>query len=124
MLDTPRLLKEVGVGLYESRIRAMIRAYEEFSGKCFDEKVFLDYIRDKEESQQAGMKDHTVNIGILGQEPTTASARSWKKEMRNVAFDLTCTGLGRKIFCDESEVLKSYARACFPSSLYADGTGI
>ena len=33
MLDTPRLLKEVGVGLYESRIRAMIRAYEEFSGK-------------------------------------------------------------------------------------------
>src|SRR5699024_5409006 len=63
MLDTPRLLKEVGVGLYESRIRAMIRAYEEFSGKCFDEKVFLDYIRHKEESQQAGMKDHTVNIG-------------------------------------------------------------
>ena len=27
-----------------------------------------------------------------------------------MAFDLTCTGLGRKIFCDESEVLKSYAR--------------
>ena len=42
-----------------------------------------------------------------------------------MAFDLTCTGLGRKIFCDESEVLKSYARGLlsqFP--LYADGTGI
>ena len=33
MLDTPRLVKEVGVDLYEQRIRAMIRAYEEFSGK-------------------------------------------------------------------------------------------
>ena len=28
MLDTPRLLKEVGVGLYESSIRSIIRAYE------------------------------------------------------------------------------------------------
>ena len=65
------------------RIRAMIRAYEEFSGKCFDEKVFLDYIRDKEESQQAGMKDHTVNIGILGARANDSIQRDpGRKEMR------------------------------------------
>ena len=47
MLDTPRLVKEVGIDLYEQRIRAMIRAYEEFSGKSFDEKVFLEYLKGK-----------------------------------------------------------------------------
>lgn len=110
MLDTPRLLKELGVGLYESRIRAMIRAYEEFSGKCFDEKVFLDYIRDKEESQQAGMKDHTVNIGILGARANDSIREILEKRNANVAFDLTCTGLGRKLFYDEKEPLREYAR--------------
>lgn len=51
MLDTPRLVKEAGIILYEQRIRAMIQAYETFSGKKFDEAVFLEYLRDKEEQQ-------------------------------------------------------------------------
>ena len=77
MLDTPRLVKEVGIDLYEQRIRAMIRAYEEFSGKSFDEKVFLEYLKGKEEPQQNGVKDRSLNIGILGARAMKILERFW-----------------------------------------------
>ena len=52
MLDTPRITKEPGITLYEQRIRTMIREYEKFSGKTFNEKKFLEYIKDKDQEQQ------------------------------------------------------------------------
>ena len=110
MLDTPRLVKEVGVDLYEQRIRAMIRAYEEFSGKSFDEKVFLEYLKGKEEPQQNGVKDRSLNIGILGARANENIGKILKQRGANVAFDLTCTGVGRRLFWDEKEPLKEYAR--------------
>ncbi|MBM6971552.1 2-hydroxyacyl-CoA dehydratase [Mordavella massiliensis] len=110
MLDTPRLVKEVGVDLYEQRIRAMIRAYEEFSGKSFDEKVFLEYLKGKEEPQQNGVKDRSLNIGILGARANENIGKILEQRGANVAFDLTCTGVGRRLFWDEKEPLKEYAR--------------
>ena len=110
MLDTPRLVKEVGVDLYEQRIRAMIRAYEEFSGKSFDEKVFLEYLKGKEEPQQNGVKDRSLNIGILGARANENIGKILEQWGANVAFDLTCTGVGRRLFWDEKEPLKEYAR--------------
>ena len=110
MLDTPRLVKEVGIDLYEQRIRAMIRAYEEFSGKSFDEKVFLEYLKGKEEPQQNGVKDRSLNIGILGARANENIGMILEQRGANVAFDLTCTGVGRRLFWDEKEPLKEYAR--------------
>ncbi|WP_346663152.1 acyl-CoA dehydratase activase [uncultured Merdimonas sp.] len=110
MLDTPRLVKEVGVDLYEQRIRAMIRAYEGFSGKSFDEKVFLEYLKGKEEPQQNGVKDRSLNIGILGARANENIGKILEQRGANVAFDLTCTGVGRRLFWDEKEPLKEYAR--------------
>ena len=110
MLDTPRLVKEVGVDLYEQRIRAMIRAYEEFSGESFDEKVFLEYLKGKEEPQQNGVKDRSLNIGILGARANENIGKILEQRGANVAFDLTCTGVGRRLFWDEKEPLKEYAR--------------
>ena len=110
MLDTPRLVKEVGVDLYEQRIRAMIRAYEEFSGESFDEKVFLEYLKGKEEPQQNGVKDRSLNIGILGARANENIGKILEQRGANVAFDLTCTGVGRRLFRDEKEPLKEYAR--------------
>ena len=110
MLDTPRLVKEVGIDLYEQRIRAMIRAYEEFSGKSFDEKVFLEYLKGKEEPQQNGVKDRSLNIGILGARANENIGKILEQRGANVAFDLTCTGVGRRLFWDEKEPLKEYAR--------------
>lgn len=110
MLDTPRLVKEVGIDLYEQRIRAMIRAYEEFSGKSFDEKVFLEYLKGKEEPQQNGVKNRSLNIGILGARANENIGKILEQRGANVAFDLTCTGVGRRLFWDEKEPLKEYAR--------------
>ena len=110
MLDTPRLVKEVGIDLYEQRIRAMIRAYEEFSGKSFDEKVFLEYLKGREEQQQNGVKDRSLNIGILGARANENIGKILEQRGANVAFDLTCTGVGRRLFWDEKEPLKEYAR--------------
>lgn len=38
ILDIPRITKDGGIALYEKRIRSLISAYEEFSGRTFDEK--------------------------------------------------------------------------------------
>ena len=40
------------------------------------------------------MKDHTVNIGILGARANDSIREILEKRNANVAFDLTCTGLG------------------------------
>ena len=56
------------------------------------------------------MKDHTVNIGILGARANDSICEILEKRNANVAFDLTCTGLGRKLFYDEKEPLREYAR--------------
>lgn len=110
MLDTPRLSKEAGVDIYEQRIKAMIEAYEKFSGKTFDEAAFVSYVKKKEEKQNISHKTGALNIGILGARANENIKKILEEKGAHVAFDLTCTGLGRKIFCDESEVLKSYAR--------------
>ena len=110
MLDTPRLTKEAGVDIYEQRIRAMIASYEKFSGKTFDEAAFVSYVKGKEEKRNISHKTGALNIGILGARANENIKKILEEKGANVAFDLTCTGLGRKIFCDESEVLKSYAR--------------
>ena len=66
MLDTPRITKDAGITLYKQRIRAIIREYEAFSGKRFDEEKFTAYLKEKEEEQQYAVKDRAVNIGIIG----------------------------------------------------------
>ncbi len=43
----------------------MIREYEAFSGKRFDEEKFTAYLKEKEEEQQYAVKDRAVNIGII-----------------------------------------------------------
>ena len=110
MLDTPRITKDAGITLYEQRIRDMIHEYEDFSGKTFGEEGFLNYIRGLQEQQQYAVKDHTLNIGIIGARANESIKKILKENNANVAFDLTCTGLGRKILVDENELLTAYTR--------------
>ena len=110
MLDTPRITKDAGTALYEQRIREMTEAYEKFSGRAFDEQRFLQYLKEKQEEQQYAVKSGAVNIGIIGARANESIKRILKERGANVAFDLTCTGLGRKVLVDESEVMAGYAR--------------
>ena len=108
MLDTPRITKDAGTSLYEQRIRAMIHAYEEFSGKTFDEEVFREYIKGKNEEQQIAVRAGALNIGILGARANKNIAEILKTKGANVAFDLTCTGLGRKVIYEEQDLMAGY----------------
>ena len=110
MLDTPRITKDAGVTLYEQRIRAMIREYEAFSGKTFREDTFRSYLEGLREEQQYAVKDHTVNIGSIGARADDSIKKTLKENHAHVAFDLTCTGLGRKILVEEKELLTGYTR--------------
>ena len=110
MLDTPRITKDAGITLYEQRIRAMIREYEEFSGETFDEEEFCGYLKGKEEEQQYAVKNGSVNIGIIGARANESIKKILAENGANVAFDLTCTGLGRKVLVEEDDVISGYAR--------------
>lgn len=110
MLDTPRITKDAGITLYEQRIRTMIREYEKFSGKTFNEKKFLEYIKDKDQEQQYARKQGVLNIGIIGARANDSMKEILEENKANIAFDLTCTGLGRKILVDEKEILAGYVR--------------
>ena len=110
MLDTPRITKDAGIPLYEQRIRTMIREYEMFSGKTFDEKKFCGYLKGKDEGQQYALKSSALNIGIIGARANESIKKILSENGANVAFDLTCTGLGRKILVEEDDVMTGYAR--------------
>ena len=110
MLDTPRITKDAGIRLYDQRIRDMIREYEEFSGKIFSGKEFCAYLKTKQEEQQLSVKSGALNIGIIGARANDSIKKILGQRSANVAFDLTCTGLGRKIIVEEENVLEGYAR--------------
>ena len=110
MLDTPRITKEAGIRLYDQRIRDMIREYEKFSGKIFSGKEFSAYLKTKQEEQQLSVKNGALNIGIIGARANDSIKKILGQRSANVAFDLTCTGLGRKIIVEEENVLEGYAR--------------
>lgn len=110
MLDTPRITKDAGVVLYEQRIRDMIRAYEEFSGKKFEENKLKELIKKRQEEQSIARKEDALNIGIVGARANDSIKRILEERNVHVTFDVTCTGLVRKLLLDEENVLRGYAR--------------
>lgn len=110
ILDTPRITKDAGVVLYEQRIRDMIRAYEEFSGKKFDENKLRALIKKRQEEQSIARKEDALNIGIVGARANDSIKRILEERNVHVTFDVTCTGLVRKLLLDEENVLRGYAR--------------
>ena len=110
MLDTPRITGEPGVKLYSQRILAMTEEYESFSGRTFDKDSFLKFLKTKQEEQQYQIKNRSLNIGIIGARANESIKQILKEKNANVAFDLTCTGLGRKILIEEEFPIESYAR--------------
>lgn len=119
ILDIPRITKDAGIGLYEKRIRRMIQAYEAYSGKKFEEERLLAVLREKlgrEASKQAEgeaalpVQTGRLNIGILGARANESIRRILEEHHANVAFDLTCTGLKRRLLIEEENLLLGYAR--------------
>lgn len=110
MLDTPRITKDAGIRLYEKRIRDMIKAYEEYSGKTFEEAKLEQLLRRKKEQAALAIKKDSVNIGILGARANKNIHKILEDHRVHVAFDLTCTGLGRKLLVEGDDLLHGYTR--------------
>lgn len=110
ILDIPRITKDAGIKLYEKRIREMIKAYEEYSGKAFHEKTLEQILKQKNDQAALGIKKDSVNIGILGARANKNIHKILEDHHVNVAFDLTCTGLGRKLLVEGDDLLHGYTR--------------
>ncbi|MDO4942934.1 MAG: acyl-CoA dehydratase activase [Lachnospiraceae bacterium] len=110
ILDTPRITKDAGIRLYEKRIREMISAYEKYSGKKYDEAKLETILRDKVKAPAVKTKKDTLNVGVLGARANANIQAILEKHNVNVAFDLTCTGLDRKILVEPDDILHGYVR--------------
>lgn len=110
ILDTPRITKDAGITLYESRIRKMIRAYEKFSGKTFDEESFSKLLESHKKEQSIQIKPGQKNIGIIGARANESIGQILNERGVNIAFDLTCTGLMRKYILEPDQILTGYTR--------------
>ena len=111
MLETPRITKDAGIRLYEGRIRDMVAAYEEFSGKTFDEGRFLELLKEKKsQSEKAESETGGLSVGIAGARANQNIKKILEERGVRVAFDLTCTGLDRKILVEEDQVMTGYVR--------------
>ncbi len=110
ILDTPRITKDAGVTLYEKRIWKMIRAYEAFSGKHFEEEKLAELLKTRQKGQAISLKEHALNIGIVGARANENIARILEEKGANLAFDITCTGLRRKYLLEPDQVMTGYTR--------------
>ncbi len=110
ILDIPRITKDAGITLYEKRIRSMIKSYEDFSGKKFKEEQLAEVIKNSNQKAAISRKKNCKNIGIVGARANQNIKKILEEKGANVAFDLTCTGLARKLLLEEDHVLSGYTR--------------
>lgn len=121
LLDVPRIVKDAGIDLYEKRIREMVLAYEAFSGKVFDEQPLAAILKTRMEEScykekpaaEEGANEKpakAVKVGILGARANVHIKQILDERGAEVVFDLTCTGVRRKLLLEKENVLHGYVR--------------
>lgn len=119
LLDVPRIAKDAGIDLYETKIREMISAYEIFSGKTFDEQALANILQTRESCREDGIPKQgsrekngaeTIRIGILGARANANIKRILDEHHAEAVFDFTCTGVARKLLLEKENVLHGYVR--------------
>ena len=112
MLDVPRKVNDFACGLFEKRILEMVKAYEEFSGKAFDEKELKKILERKEEVNRlktAPRKPGELRVGLMGARCSKGVKNLLENHHVDILFDLTCTGIVRSYKTDPEKFLFSYA---------------
>lgn len=110
ILDTPCTTKEACVALYQTRIKNMIKAYEDFSGKSFSEDKLEQVLASLTKEQTISLKKNQLNIGLIGARANETIIDILAGKGVNIAFDLTCTGIMRKYLLEPGHVLEGYTR--------------
>lgn len=110
ILDTPCTTKETGVALYQTRIKNMIKSYENFSGKFFSEDKLEQVLAPLTKEQIISIKKNRLNIGLIGARANKTIIDILDDKSVNIAFDLTCTGIMQKYLLEPGHILEGYTR--------------
>lgn len=110
ILDTPHTTKETGVALYQTRIKNMIKSYENFSGKFFSEDKLEQVLAPLTKEQIISIKKNRLNIGLIGARANKTIIDILDDKSVNIAFDLTCTGIMQKYLLEPGHILEGYTR--------------
>ncbi|AQR96310.1 acyl-CoA dehydratase activase [Clostridium saccharoperbutylacetonicum] len=108
ILDLPRKVNEDSIKIYESVVTEMIRAYEEFSHKSFDEKKLkevCDSIKSDNIKPSKGL-----NIGLMGARCNDGIVEMIEKYDANILFNISCTGDDRKYDLRNDNIYSDYIR--------------
>lgn len=121
LIDIPRKVNDFAVTLYERQMKDLLHAYNEFSGRTFDEKKFLAMMQGKHALVQKENHSHvpnaaqsgsaSLNLGIMGARCNHEIRNLLEEHDVNLLFDLTCTGISRDFALNEDFVLSSYAQS-------------
>lgn len=111
MLDIPRKVNDFSTEMYSKNILKMVHAYEEFSGKTFDEQQLKDILKRREEANRlrTAPKKPSIHVGLMGARCSKGIINLLEDNGVEILFDLTCTGLKREFRVDEKDLMTSYA---------------
>ncbi len=111
MLDIPRKVNDFSTEMYSKNILKMVHAYEEFSGKTFDEQQLKDILKRREEADRlrTAPKKPSIHVGLMGARCSKGIINLLEDNGVEILFDLTCTGLKREFHVDEKDLMTSYA---------------
>ena len=111
MLDIPRVINEYSFELYKKRVIQLIEAYEDFSGKSFDKNKIKDILEKENKINKNSINDKKLKIGILGARSNESIVNIIDENNCEVVFNITCTGMERKLSIDDGNIIDSYIKS-------------
>ena len=111
ILDIPRTKSNMAILLYANKIRKMIKAYEEYSLKKFDEDKLVKVINSKKIQKEEVKYKGNINLGILGSRSSNLILKMLEEKGVNVKYDYTCFGTNRIYQINRVDVIEGYAEA-------------
>ena len=99
ILDVPRKVNEFSAGIFRDNIARMIRSYEDFSGKSFDQSSFLEIMKRRAAAASlsgAPRRDDRLRVGLAGVRCSQGIKNLLEDHGVQILFDMTCTGLKRR----------------------------
>lgn len=114
MLDVPRKVNDFSSRLFRERIQEMAREYGEFSGTTFDEAKLKDLLARREEAARlkgAPRQEGALRVGLTGARCSKAILNLLEDHHVEILFDMSCTGLARRLPVDPDNLMSSYAWA-------------
>lgn len=97
LLDLPHDKSEKAFSLYATHIKEMIKAYEKYSGKTFDQSKIKSCSLCKTSDPSLNFSSKKSNVLLLGARMNSEIESVLLERDVNIVADLSCTGLDRSV---------------------------